>query len=181
MKTELKAKYLQHLIKKKNKDEGFTLIELLVVIIIIGILAAIALPSFLNQAAKARGAEAKSNVGAMNRAQQSYFLEKQTFTNNVDDLGLSMKNSTDNFSYSASGATLGSAVTNFGTSRKADIKSYVGGTYYTAGATTGTGTAATTAQGSTSTILCEAKTIGLTPAAAPTDKNTCATTTSQIQ
>ncbi len=145
MKTELKAKFLQHLTNKR-KDEGFTLIELLVVIIIIGILSAIALPSFLNQAAKARGAEAKSNVGAMNRAQQAYFLEQQTFTTTVDQLGLSFPVGTENFTYTASGGALGQSVVNSGQSGKPDIKSYGGGVFYTTG--------------STSTILCEANNPG---------------------
>jgi len=166
MKAELKAKFLQHMNKKKQ-DEGFTLIELLVVIIIIGILSAIALPSFLNQAAKARGAEAKSNVGALNRAQQAYYLEQQQFSTDVAALGLSFPTASENFEYKISGGGSGqSSVTNQGNSLKDDIKSYGGGVFYTASNTSGV-------SGSTSTILCEAKNAGKNNPVTPTNATSC--------
>jgi type IV pilus assembly protein PilA len=71
---------------QEQKQEGFTLIELLVSIIIIGVLSAIALPSFLNTVSKARGSEAKSNLGAINRAQQVYRFEKQVFAPDLSAL-----------------------------------------------------------------------------------------------
>jgi len=99
MKSEFKTKLIQHMLNKKNGEKGFTLIELLVVIIIIGILAAIALPSFLNQAAKARQSEAKTYTGSMNRSQQAYYLEKQQFAPNLGALAVGIAFTTENYGY----------------------------------------------------------------------------------
>ncbi len=63
---------LNNLRRRAEDEKGFTLIELLVVILIIGILAAIAIPAFLNQRNKAYDAQAKSNIKTAQVAEETY-------------------------------------------------------------------------------------------------------------
>ena len=146
MKTEFKAKFLQY-VSNRKKEEGFTLIELLVVIIIIGILAAIALPSFLSQANKAKQSEGKQYISSLNKGQQAYYVENNSFGTTVTALGIGLKTQTSNYVYSLDVATSASATSLAKPTNLEALKGYAGGV----GLVLVTGSDAKTAQ----SILCE--------------------------
>src|SRR2546421_4140967 len=78
---------LQKLRQRVEDEKGFTLIELLVVVLIIGILAAIALPTFLGQRSKAQDASAKSLARNTVSHVESCFANTQDYTK-CDNAGL---------------------------------------------------------------------------------------------
>ncbi len=64
-----------------NERKGFTLIELLIVIAIILILIAIALPNFLEAQIRSKVARVKSDIRSLSIAQESYYLDREVYTN----------------------------------------------------------------------------------------------------
>src|SRR3954453_10763121 len=71
---------------RAESEEGFTLIELLVVILIIGILAAIAIPSFLNQKGKGEDAQTKSNARQAQTAIETWYTDNGNYNANLTQL-----------------------------------------------------------------------------------------------
>lgn len=65
---------------------GFTLLELLMVVIIIGILAAVAIPRYLKTREKARMSEALSTLGQLRSSELRYYAAEGTYTNQINEL-----------------------------------------------------------------------------------------------
>src|SRR5690348_6053841 len=74
------------LLRRTQEEKGFTLIELLVVILIIGILAAIAIPAFLNQKGKAYDSNAKSDARTAATAEETYYTDNAGYTSATANL-----------------------------------------------------------------------------------------------
>jgi type IV pilus assembly protein PilA len=70
------------MLQRIRNRKGFTLVELMIVVAIIGILAAIAIPNFLQFRLKAKTSEAKSNLGAIRSTEVAYFAEWNMFVGN---------------------------------------------------------------------------------------------------
>ncbi|MBD2293494.1 type IV pilin-like G/H family protein [Anabaena sphaerica FACHB-251] len=162
----------------KNKNQGITLVEILVIITIIGILSAIAIPSFICRSPRAIVSEAKSYLSAMNRAQQSYFIESDgKFSNSWSKLGVGIPEKTTNYSYYTKVTT--NAVFNYGIARreyvedgwfnKKPLKSVIGGVFVISNAKK--------SEKTTLSVVCVSEKIGMIIPPQPILKNgvpTCA-------
>ena len=73
--------------RMRDRGRGFTLIELMIVVAIIGILASIAIPNFVNMRKKSMSAEAKTNLGDLRVMEEVYHAEYGRYTNNLNGLG----------------------------------------------------------------------------------------------
>jgi general secretion pathway protein G len=71
---------------RRNQDAGFTLMELMIVMMIIGVLATLAIPSFVGAVKSAREAVLKEDLRVMRSAIDAYTMDKQKAPQSLDDL-----------------------------------------------------------------------------------------------
>jgi len=93
--------------KQFKGQKGFTLIELMIVVAIIGILAAIAIPNFMQYQAKSKQSEAKMNLGGIYTSEVAYFGEANTFSPVFTTIGFVVASTgTQRYTFTVDGTTL---------------------------------------------------------------------------
>lgn len=97
-----------------ENEHGFTLIEIIIVIAIVGILAAVAYPSYQNHALESRRAEAHAAILSIQLAEESWRASHKTYTNDMSESGLNIPSNSDKGFYAleiSSASTSGYKIT----------------------------------------------------------------------
>ena len=90
-----------------HQQRGFSLTELMIVVAIIGILAAIAVPNFLQYQARAKQSEAKNNLVAIHTGEIAYFAEHNNYSDDFQAIGFGVTGASQRYYYELGNASLG--------------------------------------------------------------------------